>query len=169
MTYKEWVEKNKPNLINKNSAGGVEGCPYVYGLETRMESGKNCAINDGGGCKYCWNRVMLHDNIFTKENLKTGMVIEYASGDRDLVVGNTLMGKDKYATLYEYDINLIPLCERDKDLIIVRVYITSGRTFDTVFESENLKLIWDRDNYIMTKEKAEEKLKELLGKNVTIR
>lgn len=163
MTYKEWVEKNKPNLLCKNIVGGVKGCPYACGLETKTESNKNCAIN------YCWNRVMLYDNIFTKENLKTGMVVEYTSGDRDLVVGDILMSKNKYATLSKYDINLIPLCERDKDLIIVRVYITSGRTFDTVFKPEKLKLIWDRDNYIMTKEKAEEKLKELLGKNVTIK
>lgn len=169
MTYKEWVERNKPNFINKNSDGGVEGCPYDYGLETEAESNRNCTANCGEGCEYCWNRVMLYDNIFTKENLKTGMVVEYTSGDRDLVVGDILMGENKYATLSEYDINLIPLCERDKDLIIVRVYITSGRTFDTVFKPEKLKLIWDRDNCIMTKEKAEEKLKELLGKNVTIK
>ncbi len=169
MTYKEWVERNKPNLINKNSAGGVEGCPYDCSLETKTESNKNCKVNGGKGCEYCWDRVMVYDYIFTKENLKTGMVVEYTSGDRGLVVGDILMGEDKYCELSDYNDDLTPICEIDKDLIIMRTYKTSGRTFDTVFVSKNLTLIWDRNNCIMTKKEAEEKLKELLGKNVTIK
>ena len=166
MTYKEWVEKNKPNLLCKNNAGGVKECPYACGLETKTESNKNCTVNGGKGCEYCWNRQMPQ---FTKRNLKTGMVVEYALGEKDLVVNDILMGKNKYSKLSEYNDDLTPICEVDKDLIIVRVYTTSGHTFDTVFDPRNLKLIWDRDNYIMTKKEAEEKLKRLLGKNVTIK
>lgn len=169
MTFKEKLIQEHPGLVNERYAGGCDNCPFAYGYERKEESIKNCKKEGGYGCNYCWNREMPYNSEFTKKDLKTGMVVEYASGDRDLVVGDILMGENKYATLSEYDINLIPLCERDKDLIIVRVYITSGRTFDTVFKPEKLKLIWDRDNYIMTKEKAEEKLKELLGKNVTIK
>lgn len=47
MTFKEWVERNKPNFINKNSDGGVEWCPYDCDLETEAESNRNCAANGG--------------------------------------------------------------------------------------------------------------------------
>lgn len=76
MTYKEWIERNKPNFINKNSDGGVEGCPYDYGLETEAESNRNCAANGGEGCEYCWNREMpekekKHEKRIYKGRFKT--------------------------------------------------------------------------------------------------
>lgn len=165
MTFKEKLMQEHPEHVN-GYAGGCDNCPFNYRLEEKEDSMKNCDTNCGKGCEYCWNREMPQ---FTKRNLETGMVVEYASGEKNLVVGDILIGKNKYCELSDYNDDLTPICEIDKDLIIMRAYKTSGRTFDTVFVSKNLTLIWDRNNCIMTKKEAEEKLKELLGKNVTIK
>lgn len=169
MTFKEKLMQEHPGLVNERYAGGCDNCPFNYGYERKEESIKNCKKQGGYGCNYCWNREMPYNSKFAKKDLKTGMVVEYASGEKNLVVGDILIGKNKYCELSDYNNDLTPICEIDKDLIIMRAYKTSGRTFDTVFVSKNLTLIWDRNNCIMIKKEAEEKLKELLGKNVTIK
>ena len=57
MTFKEWMVENNPGFISRYTRG-TYGCPYEYGLEISEESNKNCTVNGGKGCEYCWNREM---------------------------------------------------------------------------------------------------------------
>jgi hypothetical protein len=59
MTYREWMEKNKPECINPDYGGGVLSCPYHYELEQL----KTRPCNDLEGihndmCRACWDREM---------------------------------------------------------------------------------------------------------------
>ena len=57
MTCREWVEKNRPELISSMYLGGVCGCPSDYGLEP----GSFDCDNDGeANCSACWNRPIRH-------------------------------------------------------------------------------------------------------------
>lgn len=58
MTFKEWMKIKHPEKIGNFIAGGVEGCPFNYDLETRDQSASNCGLNGGRECTYCWDREM---------------------------------------------------------------------------------------------------------------
>ncbi len=68
MTFKEWMEKNKPEYVDKRCIAGVVGCPYEYGLEAEEESVKNCDTTKKGWecCEQCWNREMPEESSVEK-------------------------------------------------------------------------------------------------------
>lgn len=68
MTFKEWMEKNKPEYVDERCIAGVYGCPYVYGLEAEEESVKNCDTTKKGFecCEQCWNREMPEESSVEK-------------------------------------------------------------------------------------------------------
>lgn len=68
MTFKEWMEKNKPEYVDERFIAGVDGCPYVYDLEAEEESEKNCDTTKKGWecCERCWNREMLEESSIEK-------------------------------------------------------------------------------------------------------
>lgn len=105
---------------------------------------------------------------FTKADLKDGMVVAYANGQRRLVLNNFLIGKDGYFDLSNYSENL-----KDKnysDRYIVRVFkINIVTTLDYIFRTENLELIWERtESKKMTTEEMRQKLEELTGEGIEI-
>lgn len=98
---------------------------------------------------------------FTKDDLKDGMVVEYADGRRRLVTGELLLGNDGYSKLEEYSDNLeyIPYpCYFDsEELRIDKIYSAYMNTLPKYFNDKNLNLIWEReDPKVMTIEDIEE-------------
>lgn len=56
MTYREKLEKEHPECVNPDIAGGCEGCPSDYGYDSIDNEEKNCKSNGGYGCECCWDR-----------------------------------------------------------------------------------------------------------------
>lgn len=85
---------------------------------------------------------------FTKSDLKLGMVVEYANGDRRLVLSckkGIFLSGDRYMSaisLSEYSEDFKNSCEA---LNIDRVYNVKEETLlDKIFDISNLELIWER-------------------------
>lgn len=151
---------------------------YPANTKWNMTRDRTCYnFNDDMYCDIDWYREhkytilefsdFLWSNEFTKDDLKDGMVVEYRSGDRCLVVRDHLLSK-------EYCINMSDLGDDLKDIYgyqeddIVKVYdadYTYVDEFEEVFDTDNLTLIWEReeekkepDHKEMTVEEIEEKL-----------
>ena len=105
---------------------------------------------------------------FTKADLKDGMVVAYANGQRRLVLNNFLIGKDGYFDLSNYSENLKDKNSSDRD--IVRVFkINIVTTLDYIFRTENLELIWERtESKKMTTEEMRQKLEDLTGEKIEV-
>lgn len=67
MTFKERLKIEHPSKVSNIFSGGCDGCPHKYGYESREESHKNCNLNDGNGCTYCWNREIPENKILRNE------------------------------------------------------------------------------------------------------
>lgn len=112
---------------------------------------------------------------FTKADLKDGMVVEYRNGRRRIVVGDILYGKKSYGKLDWYDENLLDNSEEAQvfnDLDIMKVYETKyNQGLDTLFDDNNLELIWEREEVKvkrMTVEEMRQKLEELTGEKIEV-
>lgn len=95
---------------------------------------------------------------FTKDDLKDGMIVEYRTGVRRLVVGNILYGIDSYTTL---DTHNHDLTYHSHGLDIMKVYDGYAEALRIVLESPG-KLIWEREHKIkdVSAEEIYEALKE---------
>ena len=105
--------------------------------------------------------IKIEENMFTKDDLKTGMIVEYKSGEKRLVIRDGIdiltSGDDGWTSLNNYDETLKSVC-----CTIVKVY--EGYTTDksgTVDSKLNYpgNLIWERD-----KEKVELTLEQIAEK-----
>lgn len=58
MTYREKITQEQPEHIDSDCLGGVGGCPYVYGYESKNDS--PCVKNNRKPgeifCTSCWDR-----------------------------------------------------------------------------------------------------------------
>ena len=100
----------------------------------------------------------------TKSELKSGMVVELRNGKRFLIVSNWGIGKDsciKLNGLVGYDENLYDI-NGDSTFDITKIYISSGRTFKSLFDNERLILIWEREE----KSKLSKEDKEIIKKGI---
>lgn len=84
-------------------------------------------------------------------DLEYGMVVENRKGTfylvrRDLEGRFVVTGKTKWDELSNYKDNLKHVAFPQLD--IIRVYESVGKTFDTIFDKCNLKLIWEREREI---------------------
>ena len=89
-----------------------------------------------------------------KSDLKNGMVVELRNGKRFLIVNDMGIGKDsciKLNGLVGYDENLYDI-NGDSTFDITKIYISSGRTFNNLFDNERLSLIWEREETKLSKE-----------------
>ena len=96
----------------------------------------------------------------TKSDLKNGMVVELRNGKRFLIVNDLGIGKDsciKLNGLVGYDENLYDI-NGDSTFDITKIYISSGRTFKTLFDNERLSLIWEREEKPKLSEKDKNKI-----------
>lgn len=63
MTAREWIEKNRPKSLNKNTFGGVLGCPGslrngVPGMDECVYSESGCFLSGyrSKDCTDCWDQ-----------------------------------------------------------------------------------------------------------------
>lgn len=112
---------------------------------------------------------------FTKADLKNGMVVEYRNGKRRIVVGDILYGQINHGKLDWYDENLLYSGEEAQvfnDLDIMKVYeVKYNRGFNILFDDDNLRPIWEREETKvkrMTVEEMRQKLEELTGEKIEI-
>ena len=87
---------------------------------------------------------------FTKDDLEDGMVVEYANGERRLVLEKYLLGNDGCNLLEHYSENLdyisYPYCPFSEELRIDKVYSAHMNILSKYFNDENLNLIWERED-----------------------
>lgn len=103
--------------------------------------------------------------MFTKNDIKSGMVIEYRMGDRALVVQNQedliLLDSSGCMFLSVYTENLVVADTDNRNFDIVKVYKVDndgwGMGFEVINEDFYLKVIWDRDKTYITKKEIAEK------------
>lgn len=105
---------------------------------------------------------------FKKQDLKSGMVVEYRNGERRIVIDNMLIGKDGFSTLNSYREELKN--NNSDEYTIVKTYkISEARTFAYVLNDNNLELIWERTEVKhMTAEEMRQKLEELTGEKIEV-
>ena len=77
MTFKERLQVEHPENIEKTSLVGCMACPSTYGYESEKESHKSCYSKGGCGCEYCWNREIPVDDFKAgdKVKLREGLVV----------------------------------------------------------------------------------------------
>lgn len=87
------------------------------------------------------------ESMFTKNDLRDGMIVEYRNGKMRLVIGNQLLGLDKGEwndlSTYHEDLNNTV----SSDFTIDRVYVKNKDVIDIklLFCIDYLKLIWKRE------------------------
>lgn len=115
-----------------------------------------------------WSDYMKKE--FTKSDLKDGMVIECRNKWRGCIFGKQAVGINNCL-----DIG----CNHNRDLKsnydnaydIVKIYIVKSGAYeiDSIFEDENLGLIWERnEKKYMTSEEMRQKLEELTGEKIEV-
>ena len=101
--------------------------------------------------------------VFTKQDLKDGMVVEYKNGTRRLVLNNKVMGQSGFIDLEDYTDTL----EYSVDSFSInKIYISRGDYLTSYFSNDNLMLIWDRDP---VKEMTIQEIEEALGYKIKIK
>lgn len=58
MTYREYAEKNYPELLNEFCGSGVTGCPIKFARDSAEAAKINELCDTGNSCVECWNRTM---------------------------------------------------------------------------------------------------------------
>lgn len=108
--------------------------------------------------------LMEDNNMFTKADLKDGMIVEYADGGRRLVINNDLIGDSSHCSLENFDYDLThPFMD---ELDINKVYRYKARNgFDCLLADWNLELIWERHT---AKEMTVAEIEKALGYSVKI-
>lgn len=116
-----------------------------------------------------WSDYMQKE--FTKEDLKSGMAVEYKckSYGKRMVVGNMLIGEDGSHDLEAYK-NDLTEGYVGSQLDIIRVYkIKYVKRLEHILDDDNLELIWEREEpKKMTVEEMRKKLEELTGEEVEV-
>lgn len=163
MTFKEKLAMEHPDYVNDCYDGECFGCPKDYGYEDHDSSIKNCLVNNGKGCTYCWNREIPEEekdgkhmkmDIFSKSDLKDGMVVEYRSGEKALFLGDLFMDKVDSCDIDEFKDNLETIthdCDIDYDFDIMKIYTINRHKKYPGFQdilndktNQYLDLIWER-------------------------
>lgn len=99
----------------------------------------------------------MNKKEFTKENLKDGMIVEFRSplveGSKHLVLNGYFMNNNTrdYHLLNCID-NKLNDNSSDHSYDIIKVFETEGNKLDNIFNENNLKLIWEREEDLMMKE-----------------
>ena len=90
MTLREKLEKEHPESINPDAAGGCDGCPSNFGYDSVSNEEKNCKSNGGYGCECCWDREIPEEESMreTVEKLQKVEIKGHKIGPRILDSGN---------------------------------------------------------------------------------
>ena len=104
-----------------------------------------------------------------KNELKSGMIVEYRYGPKMLVVGDKLFGDGYSESLSNYTDDLESIVFDDLDIIRVYNYKIAGSLYD-LLEDDNLDIIWERKEIKLTDKEIEIlKALKLLGFNFLAR
>lgn len=116
---------------------------------------------------------MLEPVDFTKDDLETGMVVEYRTGDLKLVIEEHMYGFERWNDFDHYDDNL--LCQnRDVQCCdikrVYRVKTSTLRGLREIFLLENLDLIWERheESEPEAQEMTLDEIEKELGRKIKI-
>ena len=101
--------------------------------------------------------------VFTKADLKSGMVVECHNGDRYLVVNDRLINHEGWLRISNFSNNL---SSDSVEFTIDKVYETIGYNFQTLFNDGKLTLIWERE--APAKKMTVEEIEKELGYKVEI-
>ena len=118
---------------------------------------------------YCYFTILEWSDFtteFTKADLKDGMVVEYNNGNRRMVLGKYFIGENSHAPLADYTEDL-----REPNFpkqTINKVYISSTRSINYLFDDDNLTLIWERKEKPEPVEMTIEEVCKALGKEIKI-
>ena len=115
----------------------------------------------------------------TKKDLQAGMIVELFNGDKCLVLdtdkGKILVDDSTYLMLNDYDNNL-NITTADNDLLlkfsIKKIFkIHWNNCLNTLFEENNLRLIWER-KYISERKISKDEIRKAFNikpyENITI-
>lgn len=101
---------------------------------------------------------------FTKADLKDGMVVEYAKGDRRMVLDERIIGPSTQANLDDFTKDLKSV--NDPKFNIVRVYKSHADRLGSLCKDAYLTLIWERKEEPV--EMTIEEICKALGKEIKI-
>lgn len=110
--------------------------------------------------------------IFTKADLKTGMVVELADGERMIVINDSIVGINGWMPLYKYDENLKESTYHDLDINKVweqRSFVSFIQMFHTDWLDEDRfgHKLYDRNDPVV-EEMTLEQVCEELGRTIKI-
>jgi hypothetical protein len=111
---------------------------------------------------------MLDDQVvFTKADLKDGMVVENRRGNRYIILNNKLIRRGGSIWFSDIKDDLT-----DKDLpdtySIDKVYKSTAVDLKHLFEDNSLELIWERKKEEPVKEMTVEEIEKILGHKVKV-
>ena len=130
----------------------------IFTIEAIDEmSGYPYMLEEYNQCGWCDEELELAP--FTKADLKDGMVVEYTDGQRRMVLGDYIISDSISKKLECYNENLEAY--RYPAQTINKVYKTRALYFSTIFDNENLTLIWERPEEPVKKMTVAEIEKEL--------
>lgn len=159
MTYKEKLKEENPSAINDKYIGGCSGCPHEYHYEDRKTY--QC-YPSRIKCEECWNREMPKEDkkMFTKNDLKDGMIVETKEGKRYMIMKDMCVGSTCYMSLRTHNDDLTYDFSRDLD--IMKVYENNADGSFVHLIKNPGRLIWSRNENIkeITAEEAAQLLKE---------
>lgn len=136
----------------KNIVSGYTSYSYPYIFE------------EYSGCAWCDDELELVS--FTKSDLKDGMIVEYANGERRMVFGDHIISYNISKKLESYNYNLEAYNYPNQT--INKVYKSKARYFQSIFEDYNLTLIWERPKEEPAKKMTVAEIEKELGYKVEI-
>lgn len=89
-----------------------------------------------------------------KNELKSGMIVEYRDGEKRLVIDNDLIGDDGHSSLSNFNDDLKHILYSDLDIIKVYKYKYTY-IFSELLKDDNLNLIWERKEIKLTDKEIE--------------
>lgn len=104
---------------------------------------------------------------FTKADLKDGMVVKLANGDKYFILNNRILDDYGYLSLSEYNANLEYRDDKSHKYTIKKVYKVDAYDLD-VLDDNYHALIWERKEKPEPVEMTIEEICKALGKEIKI-
>ena len=141
MTFKEKLAKDYPIYVIERLKEGCYGCPSSYGYEPTQPK----YFCQNTSCGICWNRIISgtegEEKVFTKDDLKDGMIVETREGKRYLAFKKNAIGDTTWLQLESYEKDFTCYNHR---LDIMKVFESNNYgSFESILKYPG-KLIWER-------------------------
>ena len=117
-------------------------CEKIYVIKNAYYNGYYYRLE--GIDDYTFNYDMIEQKELTKDDLKTGMIIEYRDKSRGVIIGDTIVEPDTFLSMYNLTDNLKYSDSRYPNNDIMKVY--EGKEYHSFGNmlSNPGKLIWQR-------------------------